>query len=643
MRSRSRVLAAVLPAAIALACAGTASADVKITDHPYVRHDGGTDQTIASCSDDSPGVTAGGERQANEPTAAVDPSDSLRMTAGSNDYCSLPTTTDAFGGFYYSTDGGATWTDSLLPGYSTDTSAEGSNCSISPQHCLVVATGDPVQSFDRFGHVFYGVIGFNRDKPSNGSIFVARYDWPSGTPAPDYRRTALVQRGTPTPANRGLFLDKIGLEVDRGVNSPYAGSFARPGNVYVCWTRFTSSANNNGVFFSRSTDGGVTYSNPQKISSNAGSQFCDIAVTSKGTVYVSWRQFETKKVEDAVLVAKSTDGGASFTKPVEAATFVRWDVGDHAASPERGDAEREACLAGDFPEQEACGAEKGGAETAEPTARDCGDGPFVCESGYVFFRENSMPRITADPTDTVHPNAAYVAYNATVPGSETPTGTSYGTVDDGIGSQGQMYFTRSENGTSWTPPVRVTPAQAKGHQFFPDIDASNGRLHLIWQDSRNDTASGPPSTPSGGDYRTVPIANRWVSSNPPGAVSVGPGVGVESVYATSSNRGATFTQQIVSGAAQMPSYEQFGNRDIPFFGDYNYVSSGGGRVLTTWTDQRDPSETKPGTDPRYTNGDGTDGFDVLQCRPAGDPFGADTCPNAGGLDQNIFGFAATAP
>ena len=157
---------------------------------PYVRHDGGTDVTIASCSSDVTDPTpdaatptpaadeGGGERQQNEPAAAVDPLTPSRMTAGSNDYCSVPTTTDAYAGFYYSSDGGTNWTDSLLPGYPTDTSAEGSNCSITPQHCLVINTGDPVQAFDRWGHVFYGVIGFNRAKPQNGSIFAARYDWP---------------------------------------------------------------------------------------------------------------------------------------------------------------------------------------------------------------------------------------------------------------------------------------------------------------------------------------------------------------------------------------------------------------------------------------------------------------------------------
>lgn len=86
----------------------------------------------------------------------------------------------------------------------------------------------------------------------------------------------------------------------------------------------------------------------------------------------------------------------------------------------------------------------------------------------------------------------------------------------------------------------------------------------------------------------------------------------------------------------MPQYEQFGDRDVPFFGDYNYIAASGSTVLLTWPDERD---AVPGIDPRYTNGDGTDGFDVLQCRAANPDgtFGPDTCPNDGGLDQNIYG------
>jgi hypothetical protein len=84
-----------------------------------------------------------------------------------------------------------------------------------------------------------------------------------------------------------------------------------------------------------------------------------------------------------------------------------------------------------------------------------------------------------------------------------------------------------------------------------------------------------------------------------------------------------------------------GTRDIPFFGDYNYVDATRGTVLMNWTDQR---EVEPGVDIRYDDpalavDDSNDGFDVLQCREVdGDGnVSGDLCPNAGGLDQNIFG------
>jgi hypothetical protein len=109
---------------------------------------------------------------------------------------------------------------------------------------------------------------------------------------------------------------------------------------------------------------------------------------------------------------------------------------------------------------------------------------------------------------------------------------------------------------------------------------------------------------------------------------------VQSFYSTSANGGSGWTTSLASSTAYKLNWEQFGARDIPFFGDYNYISAVGSKVLMTWADGRD---TVPGTDPRYTNGDGTDGFEVLQCRPPGNPSGADACPNAGGLDQNIWG------
>jgi hypothetical protein len=232
-----------------------------------------------------------------------------------------------------------------------------------------------------------------------------------------------------------------------------------------------------------------------------------------------------------------------------------------------------------------------------------------------------------------------------VPTSLTPTGTSYGTIESGIGSQASIYFIRTTNGgATWTGGTGGADAtridvQAAGHQFFPDIDAEGGMLHAVWQDSRNDCATGP----AGGDFRTVPIANDWVAANPPGGVSCAgsapanpDGAGVITMYASSSNFGDTWATEPVSTAVTMPQHEQFGNRDVPFFGDYNYIDAVGGSVLMDWTDHREVIE---GPDPRYAI-DGVDGFDVFQtrvCSGAPPACGADATPNAGGLDQSIFG------
>ena len=610
-----RAIVASLTALALITMAGPAAAaasDVNVSDQSYIRHDGGSDVSITQCSTNN--------RQQNEPTAAVSPQEPDRMTSGANDYCTVESFGGTWAGFYYSDNGGDTWTNSLLPGYPTDTSAEGQQ---SPLFGFVDNAGDPVQAWDNEDHLYYGGIAFNRAQPSNGSIWVARYDWSDGA-APDYRYTTIAARGTPTPFFGGIFHDKVMLEVDRGPNSAHSG------NVYVCWARFTASGANNGVFFVRSTDGAQTFSKPQKLSESIhGNQFCDIAVTSNGTVFVAWRQFtffadRGQMQDNGVAWVKSTNGGAKFTKPRIAAEFIGWDPGDETVSPvDNGQARYDACLAGD--------GTLGGCAGPEPRAfaRDCGDGPFACQSGYVFARANTQVRITADPTSEGDPDEAWVVFDASVPGSETDTHSTYGTVEQGLGTQASVYIIRTSNGgADWSDPARIDP-QAVGHQFFPDIDAADGQLHVVWQDSRNDTVSGP----EGGDFRTVPISNEFVG----GAVgAVSTGVGVETFYATSANGGASWSVHKVSNAATMPQFEQFGDRDVPFFGDYNYISAVGSTVLMTWTDSRD---TVSGTDPRYTDGNGTDGFDVLQCRTqdADGVWSADTCPNSGGLDQNIYG------
>ena len=554
-------------------------------------------------------ITACGanRRQQNEPSTAVDARNPSVVVAGSNDYCTVELAGGTWAGFYRSTTSGASWVDSLLPGYPTDTSPEGLASPL--QQRGITNAGDPVQAWDLQGRLFYMGNAFNRVAPQNGSVWVATYD----QDAAHYVRTVIV--GKAGPALSGRFNDKTSIEVDRGVNSPHRG------NVYAAWSLFQGNGNNS-IQFVRSTDHGATFSHPVKISTGSKDvQFADIAVTSNGTVYVAYRQFESSRgrQEASIQYVVSTDGGATFSRAATAAEFEPFDAADSAGDPEAAEeAHEQAFENADGPESEA-------GEESVGDSRDCGSGPFACQSGFVFFRHDSQPRITADPKSSSQ--NVYLVYDATIPGTEQPSQTTYNTANP-VGTtlrvgQGGIYFA-TLTGNRWSTPSLLAPT-ARGHQFFPDINADGGVLHALWHDSRNDPAYSVQYPP--GNNGAVRDAAGFAAATH----------GLDTYAASSTNGGTNWALARLSGASQMPNYEMFGDRRVPFHGDYNYVSSVGAFAYNTWTDTR---QVVPGNDPRYAGGEG---FDVLQCRTqdAAGTWSADTCPNAGGLDQDIYGAATT--
>jgi hypothetical protein len=605
--SAATVLAVLLsPLAVgASATASTVTAgDIPVTvDGQYVKANG-----RAPALGDAITACGGNRRQQNEPSVAVDSRSPNILVAGSNDYCTVQLAGGTWTGFYRSTDSGATWANSLLPGYPTDTSPEGLASPL--QQRGITNAGDPVQAWDTGGRLFYMGNAFNRSAPQNGSVWVATYDADAG----HYVRTVVV--GSGTPALNGKFNDKTSIEVDRGVNSPYSG------NVYGAWSVFQGLRGNNAILFTRSTDHGATFSNWAKISDGSKDvQFADIAVTSNGTVYVAYRQSDSSrgKQENAVMVVSSTDGGKSFSKPVVAATFEPFDAADSAGDPAAAAAAHDqAYAAADGPESEA-------AEASVGDSRDCGSGPFACRSGFVFFRHDSQPRITADPKAA--DQRVYLVFDATVPGTEVPSATSYNTADPSgttlrVG-QGAVYLSRLSAG-SWSTPV-VLSRTSRGHQFFPDISADGGVLHAVWHDSRNDPAYSVQYPP--GNDGAVRDASGFAAAT----------AGLDTYGASSRDGGTSWSVARLSGQPQKPNYEMFGDRRVPFHGDYNYVSSVGSFAYNVWTDTR---QVVGGDDPRYAGGEG---FDVRQCRTQNSAgvWSADTCPDTGGLDQDIFGAATT--
>jgi hypothetical protein len=103
--------------------------------------------------------------------------------------------------------------------------------------------------------------------------------------------------------------DKEWIAADNGTSS-----FA--GNVYATWTHFTSTSSM--IFFSRSTDHGVTWSAAITINSssqNGAAQGPQVAVGPAGSVYVAYEVFLSNG-KGQHFIAQSKDGGVTFSTPV---------------------------------------------------------------------------------------------------------------------------------------------------------------------------------------------------------------------------------------------------------------------------------------------------------------------------------------
>jgi hypothetical protein len=574
-----------------------------------------TDATLTECS-----VARG--RQ-NEPAVAIDPRDSQVILGSSNDYCGVYNQGAAAGavgpiwlGYYRSENQGASFTSSLVPGYPDDTSPYGL---IAKQQVRTAGAGDPVIAWDGQGRAFFG--SESSDDPAGtpktfGDVWVARFYPATAGPHPDGKRyvgTTVIDRGSSAPNLLGKFNDKTAIEADHNNDGRCDN------NVYFSWSQFHGNQGGVGIHFARSTDHGATFKS-QKVSQTISDvQDPDIAVTGNDDVYVFFRSFASGRGPegDAIYYVKSVDCGATFTRPILLTTFIRSDATDES-SPEAAPPQSRP----DDPSFEEDSPDQG-------SARDCGDFADHCTSGYTFFRRDTQDRATADQFDPAH-NYVYVVYDATKPGTEnTPTDSTYYTTTPGHGGQAAIFFTRLDGSTGQKTAPAMIDDYPSGHQIFPDVSADNpsaasrGTVHTIWWDSRLDPCYSP-ARPIGNcaDGTTTRSLDAW------GAVS------------HSYGDPGSWVSTRVSDVTSNPNFEQFDNRAVPFAGDYLYVSSLNDLSFGTWTDWRLTNDDQsPAVDPREAPEDEDGGTaDVRQCRTfSNGAWSGDTCPHAGGLDQNIFG------
>jgi len=269
----------------------------------------------------------------NETAIAVDPNNPSRIVGGANDYvtrtwnCTVDGTPcsalgDGYSGTYYSNDGGLTRCCNSNPNsiYTPTTDPSQIGTLIPGVEHLVDgqydAGGDPSVAFDSQGNVYYCGLGFDRTSPPN-TVAVNKGTFDGGGNLTWGLPTFINQTTAPSTLN-----DKPWIAVDWHSGSPFQD------RVYVSWTRFIFNPQNgryvqSPIFFVYSTDGGATFSTPENISANAHySQGSHPVVGPDGTVYVFWEGSTRLASLNSTYMAKSTDGGSTWSAPLSISTLV---------------------------------------------------------------------------------------------------------------------------------------------------------------------------------------------------------------------------------------------------------------------------------------------------------------------------------
>jgi hypothetical protein len=196
---------------------------------------------------------------------------------------------------FYSSDGGATWGYSCPP----DDAAYGLNCSAFGGGTF---GSDPALSWDTSGNVFleYMLLCFTSPNTYRYSVVVAK----STNGGASWAAQGIVKSSWSSP---GTVEDKNFYAIDTNAGSPFFGRH------YTCWDR------NNDEKFAYSTNGGASWTetNLPNVSIDLG---CDIAVQDDGTVHVVWDTL-TCGVQtcsnERMFYTRSTNGGVSWSSATQ--------------------------------------------------------------------------------------------------------------------------------------------------------------------------------------------------------------------------------------------------------------------------------------------------------------------------------------
>ncbi len=296
-------------------------------------------------------------------------------------------------GFSYSHDGGITFTagGSLTPppGWPADT-----------------AQTDPVMGADSNGTFFYWSEPFRPDS--------AEWVYPSFDNGVTWQ--------TPTPVQSPINGDKDWMVID---NTGTIGD----GHIYGGWNDFSLG----GQCFTRSIDGGASFSPTVRIADSGGTQWMlHFAVGPDGELYAAWRNYS----QDAIFITKSNDAKDPAVTP----TFDAFGPGG--------------------------------------------------QNGLDIKLDNSNDPGFLD----INPDGFHQIYIGVDQSNGPHRGWVYCIKADNRRDESDIYFARSsDGGLSWKNNIRINDDTAGTIQWMPTMSiAPDGRIDAVWYDTRNDPNGNTP-------------------------------------------------------------------------------------------------------------------------------------------------------
>jgi hypothetical protein len=502
----------------------------------------------------------------NETAIAVNPEDPSDIVAASNDY----TYGDGLaGGTVFSTNAGKTWEDSQIPLEFT----RGSDLSGDPYaRAYWQGGGDPSLAWDTHGNVYFAGLHFNRGQPTSdiadasSGVYVYRSTGNDGA-SWNMPGTAVQTQYLPSGSSTGLPLDdKPYMTIDDSANR-------FTDRIFVTWTLFEPDGTAY-LYGAYSSDFGQHFSIPVVLGSAAGktkklcpnnyglphpfgncneNQFSEPFFAPDGTLYVIADNYNNgvgtvNNNYNQILLWKSTNGGLSFSQPVQVAEFN--DLPDCATYQGGQDAFR------------ACVPEQGSQENSVFRAANLASGGVDPSNGDVVVTFGSYISAYSNPSTGCLPQSFSSTTGLNLYTGVKTTACS-NKILESVSSNGGASF----SGTGVDPSKdTVVSSRTQGtDQWFQWATFAGGILAVSYYDR---------------GYGRDELNGRMDIS-----------------LSTSSDLSAFSLSRVTSSSMPLPTQFNDSQGNSLFMGDYSGLTASANQVYPLWTDTRDPDLFDCGTNP----------------------------------------------